>query len=504
MLPVPAPKKFSRYESSVTELNADRPPGYTQVLFGVNGMARPGHVLAVMGTSGSGKTTLLNVLADSQLKGTIVRGSVRVNGITLGSHIRDLSAYVKQHYMFDGTLSVKETLMFRALLKTDDRMDYLAVVARDCTNFFVSLSGPLPRDLNPVDFYFHTLAIVPGDEAAGKHHVHMICRAFSKRIESRAMKEMIHEYVASPKTEKRVRNALLNLASHHTVNWCQQFEVVLWRTWLSFVRRPRVLRVRLLNSIVVAVFIGLVFLRVDPNPDQKSVMNVNGAMFLLLMSTSLEYVYAVLDQLPDELKLFVRDYRSNLYRADVYYLSRTLVDLPMVMLCPVISVIIVYPMVSLYKSWIHFLRTVAIILLTTNVAVGFGHVVASMTTGVGMALAVASPLVIPLVTVSGFFVHDKSLPVYFLWLKFLSWFRLGGELLFVNQWSHVHSLGCAKASNSSKCVRCRYTDGTDVLDSFGFSADNNAFNVGILAFLLIFFRLAAFLVLLARARSAAY
>ncbi|KAK7490938.1 hypothetical protein BaRGS_00017810, partial [Batillaria attramentaria] len=114
MLPVPAPKKFSRYESSVTELNADRPPGYTQVLFGVNGMARPGHVLAVMGTSGSGKTTLLNVLADSQLKGTIVRGSVRVNGITLGSHIRDLSAYVKQHYMFDGTLSVKETLMFRA------------------------------------------------------------------------------------------------------------------------------------------------------------------------------------------------------------------------------------------------------------------------------------------------------------------------------------------------------------------------------------------------------
>jgi ABC-type glutathione transport system ATPase component len=50
-----------------------------QLLKGMDGIARPGEVLAIMGGSGAGKTTLLNVLAGRIGMGTLT-GEVLVNG----------------------------------------------------------------------------------------------------------------------------------------------------------------------------------------------------------------------------------------------------------------------------------------------------------------------------------------------------------------------------------------------------------------------------------------
>ena len=46
------------------------------------GIARPGEVLAILGSSGAGKTTLLDVLAGRNNTGTLT-GDIRLNGHTL-------------------------------------------------------------------------------------------------------------------------------------------------------------------------------------------------------------------------------------------------------------------------------------------------------------------------------------------------------------------------------------------------------------------------------------
>jgi ABC-type multidrug transport system ATPase subunit len=78
-----------------------------------------------MGSSGAGKTTLLNVLtlqskAEVEVFGNIASNGKRVNANILTSQL----AYVQQNDLFIGTLTVKEHLIFQALLRMNKDIPY--------------------------------------------------------------------------------------------------------------------------------------------------------------------------------------------------------------------------------------------------------------------------------------------------------------------------------------------------------------------------------------------
>ena len=87
-------------------------------------MAEPNEVLAIRGASGSGKTTLLNVL-NFRNRGTLnIEGQVRVNGKLVGSvaEMASISGYVQQDDLFIGSLTVREHLIFQAMLRMDPKL----------------------------------------------------------------------------------------------------------------------------------------------------------------------------------------------------------------------------------------------------------------------------------------------------------------------------------------------------------------------------------------------
>lgn len=106
-----------------------------QVLKQVSGYLEPGHMLAIMGPSGCGKSTMLDTLAGRLASNAKWTGEIRVNG-----HESRLSygkaAYVTQDEVMIGTLTVRETLMYAALLRLPDQTTAAAaevvnVVIRD-------------------------------------------------------------------------------------------------------------------------------------------------------------------------------------------------------------------------------------------------------------------------------------------------------------------------------------------------------------------------------------
>ncbi|KAL9581236.1 MAG: hypothetical protein Q9212_004017 [Teloschistes hypoglaucus] len=88
-----------------------------QILSGVQGIALPGQIMAIMGASGAGKTTFLDILARKNKRG-VTEGNLYVNGEkVLDNEYRSVIGFVDQDDTMLPTLTVHETIMTSALLR---------------------------------------------------------------------------------------------------------------------------------------------------------------------------------------------------------------------------------------------------------------------------------------------------------------------------------------------------------------------------------------------------
>lgn len=87
------------------------------ILHGVQGVAHPGEITAIMGASGAGKTSFLDILARKNKRGT-VGGNFYVNGEKVSdADFKSVVGFVDQEDTMLPTLTVHETIMTSALLR---------------------------------------------------------------------------------------------------------------------------------------------------------------------------------------------------------------------------------------------------------------------------------------------------------------------------------------------------------------------------------------------------
>ncbi|XP_072943704.1 protein scarlet [Epargyreus clarus] len=87
----------------------------------VSGIAKPGSLVALMGTSGAGKTTLMSALAHRSPVGTVTDGEIAMNSQPVGDFMHRESGYMHQDELFVQNLTVIEHLMIMARLRMDRR-----------------------------------------------------------------------------------------------------------------------------------------------------------------------------------------------------------------------------------------------------------------------------------------------------------------------------------------------------------------------------------------------
>ncbi|ORY09288.1 ABC drug exporter AtrF [Clohesyomyces aquaticus] len=93
--------------------------GERKLLNKVNGYAKPGVMVALVGASGAGKTTLLNTLSQRQRTG-IVSGEFLVDGKGLSRDFQRGTGFCEQMDLHDGTATIREALEFSAILRQDN------------------------------------------------------------------------------------------------------------------------------------------------------------------------------------------------------------------------------------------------------------------------------------------------------------------------------------------------------------------------------------------------
>ncbi|KAJ6023722.1 hypothetical protein N7540_004519 [Penicillium herquei] len=110
----------SRKQSTFTWNNLDYHVPFhgekKQLLNKVFGFVKPGSLVALMGASGAGKTTLLDVLAQRKDSGEIY-GSILIDGRPQGISFQRTTGYCEQLDVHEKSATVKEALIFSALLR---------------------------------------------------------------------------------------------------------------------------------------------------------------------------------------------------------------------------------------------------------------------------------------------------------------------------------------------------------------------------------------------------
>ncbi|XP_064110932.1 protein white-like [Macrobrachium nipponense] len=578
-------------------------PGEINILKDVTGICRPGELLAIMGSSGAGKTTLLNVLNHRNTQALTVTGDLFVNGERVDPEaLTGCSAYVQQDDMFLGSLTVREQLIFQALLRMDKFCSYderikrvdevilelglfkcqdtligvpgktksisggemkrlsfgcelltnpsllfcdeptsgldsfmaqnvVAVMKQmaekgktvittihqpssevfgmfdrlllmaegrvaflgemdEALAFFRGLNMPCPDKFNPSDFFIDQLSVEPGNETYDKVRIKGICASFagSKRFleiqEAAKLNQEVDE-------EHRRSPSWTGDKSPYKASWCSQFSAVLWRAWLEVIREPFLIRVRFFQLMAIAILVGFIYMK--QNLDQIGVHNINGALFLLITNMTFQNCTAVINTFCAQKHLFLREHLNGMYRTDVYFLAKNLVEWPFFTVYSMMYTSIVYFLIGLNPDLERFFMCVLISVLTTWTAVSFGHLLSCLSSSVDMALTLMAPLLMPLMLFGGFFLNTRSTPVYLRGLKYLSWFHYGNEALVLNQWTGVTNITC---STGETC----YADGEAVITRMGYDDSNIGQSLVGLACLIVGFRLLAYFFLLLKTR----
>ena len=97
-----------------------------------------------------------------------------------------------------------------------------------------------------------------------------------------------------------------------------------------------------------------------------------------------------------------------------------------------------------------------------------------------MAQVISAPLIIPFMLFGGFFLQNGAVPVYFDWMRYLSWFMYGNEALSINQWRGVsfNDTVCSLTMNGDEICSERLFTGEQILKDFQFNpVGKKKFNV---------------------------
>ena len=229
------------------------------------------------------------------------------------------------------------------------------------------------------------LAVVPGQEEASHTKLQKVCDEFDSSERGLELAKTCSAVSSSSSTMPTSRS------SPYKASWWEQFTALLWRSWLSIVKDPLILRIRIGTSIVsnfgsyrfiaftqfIALVLGAVYfgqeLSGEANAKGEAIMNINGVLFLLITNMTFSNMFAVINVFCLELPIFLREHFNGMYRTDTYFICRQLAELPIFLLLPLVFLAVIYYMVGLNAPFAKFATTLAIIELMTQAVASFGN-----------------------------------------------------------------------------------------------------------------------------------
>lgn len=311
---------------------------------------------------------------------------------------------------------------------------------------FDSLGYPCPQNFNPADHVMFTLQKEPLESI----------RAIKERWNSSELMQVLNRKVDSLKQSgtEGTGNPLLEGAAGKP-GFIMQLSVLTAREVKSFTRNKGLIGARFGMSIFLGLlyawlFAGSAFASGDEDSKERNCLTTNfdagsctgdfQAHFGILVSLGIMAMMGssqpIILEFPVQRPVFLREYAAGQYGVAAYFIAKTLVELPVVLMQQLVTLLVLYWPTGLYahKQFVMLvLCTWLLGIASSSLALLVGCGVASAT----KAIQLAPLCFIPQMLFSGLFIPVNKIPLSLRWVQHLCPLKYSIDLLALSEFSDV-------------------------------------------------------------------
>jgi len=273
-------------------------------------------------------------------------------------------------------------------------------------------------------------------------------------------------------------------AYEYPTSFTSQFWTLWRRTWLVSLRDKAQFQGRIFSAVFIAVLIGLIYFQ-QPL-EQHRAQDREAVLFLCMMVHIMLSLQQTIIAMPLEREFMTREYGNGTYRLLPWYLARTMTSCILQIFFSTIFAVIVYYMVGFNPSFHNVIVYLAVSWLSGCIGTMMGFDFGSLVSKVTTAQTLIGPILLPLQLFSGFMVQPQSIPIYFKWLYYLSFYGYSFQTLVVNEFQHLVFEPCSMDQfKSGQCpfgptIDGEVQTGLIVLDAQNYKVNSVNRNLGIL------------------------
>ncbi|PIN08822.1 Transporter, ABC superfamily (Breast cancer resistance protein) [Handroanthus impetiginosus] len=232
-------------------------------------------------------------------------------------------------------------------------------------------------------------------------------------------------------------------------SWWEQYSILFWRG-LKERRHDYFSWLRITQVLATATILGLLWWHSGSN-NPNELQDQAGLLFFIAVFWGFFPVFTAIFTFPQERAMLSKERAADMYRLSAYFVARTTSDLPLDLILPVLFLLVVYFMAGLRMDTGSFFLTILTVFLCIIAAQGLGLAIGATLMDLKRATTLASVTVMTFMLAGGYFV--KNVPVFISWLRYLSFNYHTYKLLLKVQYEHIsHSINGVKIDNGYKEV----------------------------------------------------
>lgn len=306
--------------------------------------------------------------------------------------------------------------------KIFELFDYLMILAggnivyfgsaKDAVDYYNANNFPCPPLSNPADHFLDVISSDPSNPdqiVKAQKNAEDLIKYYQKENNMQDTENSESEDesfdLSLPKPDERA-------------GFLRQFYHIYRRSATNYFRQHKFILTQLIQSISLAILIGLVFL--DLPLDQSGITRRFSACFFIAINQGVFAVYAVITSFPLERSIILRERASGTYTTLPYFIAKSFAELPIQILFPSIFTLICYFMIGFQRDFYAYAHFWILVELGNMCAISLGFAISAASPTVGFA-TVFTPLLLEIWRLfGGFFSQPTALPGYLFWIQCLS------------------------------------------------------------------------------------